>query len=112
VLIYSAQFLPAMLAGAYFGGLVILPYAELSLILAAISGTFVGLVSRTLGSVHLYAVLVTVPLILLGITTSPVRALVPMGYVIGDVELTWAGVIPLLVVGISYLVLLSYASRL
>ncbi len=71
VLIYSAQFLPAMLAGAYFGGLVILPYAELSLILAAISGTFVGLASKSLGSVHLYAVLVTVPLILLGINASP-----------------------------------------
>jgi hypothetical protein len=112
VLIYSAQFLPAMLAGAWFGGLMILPYAELSLILAAISGTFVGLVSKSLGSVHLYAVLVTVPLILLGINSSPVKALFPMGYVIGDVELTWVGAIPLLVVGISYLVLMSYASRL
>ncbi len=112
VLIYSAQFLPAMLAGAYFGGLVILPYAELSLILAAISGTFVGLASKSLGSVHLYAVLVTVPLILLGINASPVKALFPMGYVIGDVELTWVGATPLLVVGISYLVVLSYASRL
>ena len=112
VLIYTVQFLPAILAGAYFGGLLIIPYAEISLILAAISGTFVGLVSKSLGSVHLYAVLVTIPLILLGIIPNPVKALFPMGYVIGDVELTWAGAIPLLVVGISYGLLMIYASRL
>jgi hypothetical protein len=112
VLIYTAQFLPAILAGAYFGGLVIIPYAELSLVLAAISGTFIGLVAKSLGSVHLYAILVTIPLILLGITPNPVKTLFPMGYVIGGVELTWAGAIPLLVVGTSYVVLMIYASRL
>jgi hypothetical protein len=112
VLIYTAQFLPAILAGAYFGGLLILPYAELSLILAAISGTFVGLVARTLGSVHLFAILVTIPLIVLGMPSNPVKAFFPMGYVIGGMELTSAGIIPLVVVGIAYVGVTIYASRL
>ncbi|MBP1927920.1 hypothetical protein J2741_000467 [Methanolinea mesophila] len=112
VLLYTAQFLPAMLAGAFFEGALIIPFAELSLILAAISGTLVGLVARTLGSVHLFAILVTLPLVLLGITQNPVGALFPMGYVIGAAELTVTGIIPFVVVGIAYLGVVMYASRL
>ena len=112
ILLYTLVFFPSVVAGAWFEGISIIPYAILTIMLAAICGTLVGVVSRGLGGVHLYAILVTVPLVLLGVVRNPIDIFFPMVYVAGIIDLPPLWGLPPLVVGISYGMLLIYVSRL
>jgi hypothetical protein len=110
--IIVVQYLPALVAAAYFSSPAIIYPAVLSMLVVVVIGLAIGTASRGLGDMHLNATLAVLPLLLATFAPIPAARILPFHAVIVPELTVSAIVLPVITLVVIYVVFLSWVSRL
>jgi hypothetical protein len=112
IALYFLQFLPTLLIGVYYTGIVILVFSLLAIAVVVLIGMLVGVHAKSFGQIHLNSLVTVLPLAAVAMVPLSVSYLFPFIYISQAIfsltGILWSGVV---IVGL-YGVLLADVSRL